>query len=159
MANQFVIRKVNPDSDDFLYSSNLWDIAKKHGFWSEADGELDFLKVYSPLRAHSTYATRRVWRVFNLAAPSIALPGDTDGYGNDYPFSVPVDRPLAPSDLKRIQRDHNEGSEYDLTKGVAAGPYGDPNRFDPAGQPDDNLSREEIMKGSFERLAINYSAR
>lgn len=51
----------------------------------------------------------------------------------------------------RVQRDHYEGSEFDLTKGLAAGPYGDPNRFDTAPQPEDNLTMNEIIEGSYER--------
>ena len=32
-------------------------------------------------------------------------------------------------DIIRILRDHYEGTAYDLTKGIAAGPYGNPNRY------------------------------
>jgi len=151
VANQFVIRHVIPGSHDFMYSSNIWDVARRNGLWKDSDGPLDFLKTYAPPRAHSTYATRRVWRVFNLVAPSFFVPADTDLYGSDYPFSVKVDRPLYPADLMRIQRDHYEGSQFDLTKGFAAGPYGDPNRFDMAAQPDDNMTMTDIIQGTYER--------
>lgn len=151
VANQFVIRHVIAGSNDFMYSSNLWEVARRNGLWHDSDGPLDFLKTYAPPRAHSTYATRRVWRVFNLAAPSVFVPADTDLYGSDYPFSVKVDRPLFPADLMRIQRDHYEGSKFDLTKGLAAGPYGDPNRFDMAAQPDDNMTMVDIIQGTYER--------
>jgi dipeptidase len=32
-----------------------------------------------------------------------------------------------------------------------SGPYGDPNRFDPAPQPDDNMTVFDIVQGSYER--------
>eukprot|EP00608_Synchroma_pusillum_P002118 CAMPEP_0198434438 /NCGR_PEP_ID=MMETSP1452-20131203/32680_1 /TAXON_ID=1181717 /ORGANISM="Synchroma pusillum, Strain CCMP3072" /LENGTH=37 /DNA_ID= /DNA_START= /DNA_END= /DNA_ORIENTATION= len=35
-----------------------------------------------------------------------------------------VDYKLSVQDVMRINRDHYEGTKYDLTKGVAAGPYG-----------------------------------
>ena len=54
-----------------------------------------------------------------LAAPSLSLPSETDDFGSDYPFSVKPDSPLAPQDLMRYQRDHFEGTPYDLTRGVA----------------------------------------
>ena len=54
----------------------------------------------------------------------------------------------------RVQRDHYEGSAFDLTQGLAAGPYGDPNRWDST--PVDNLTRTDIVQGSFER-AISMS--
>jgi dipeptidase len=86
-----------------------------------------------------------------MLAPSISLPPYTTPYQDDYPFSVPVESMLTPEDLMRVQRDHYEGTEFDLTKGLAAGPYGDPNRFDPAPQPDDNLTMIDIIEGSYER--------
>lgn len=151
VANQFVIRKIDPASDDFMFSSNIFEIAKRQNLWSEKDGHLDFLKTFAPMRAHSPYTTRRVWRVFNMLAPSISLPPYTTPYQDDYSFSVPVESMLTPEDLMRVQRDHYEGTEFDLTKGLAAGPYGDPNRFDPAPQPDDNLTMIDIIEGSYER--------
>lgn len=128
---------------------NLWDVAKRCGFWDESQGLLDFLKTYAPRRAHSPYATRRVWRVFNLVAPSLVLPSETDSYASDYPFSVKTERKLSPQDIMAIQRDHYEGTPYDLTQGLAAGPYGDPNRFDMT--PVGNLSFAQMIEGSYER--------
>jgi dipeptidase len=151
IANQFVIRGVDPHSDDFMFSGNLWDVASRNGLWSSSDGLLDFKHTYGRTRGHPPYATRRVWRIFNLAAPSLNISADTDEWGDSLPFSVPVDGVLAPEDLMRFQRDHYEGTAYDLTKGLAAGPYGDPARFDPAGQPADGLSLMAVNEGGFER--------
>ena len=87
--------------------------------------------------------------MFGLAAPSIELPGETDILGSDYPFSVPVDAAISVEGLMNIQRDHYEGTQYDLTKGIAAGPFGDPNRFDIS--PVDGMTFEEVIQGSYER--------
>jgi dipeptidase len=149
IANQFVIRQVDPHSNQFMYSANLWDVARRCGFWNEALGPLDFLLTYAPKRAHSPYATRRVWRVFNLVAPSLAIPAETDSYASNYPFSVKPEKILSPQDVMDIQRDHYEGTVYDLTQGLAAGPYGDPNRFDMT--PVDGLTFEQLIQGSYER--------
>ena len=104
VANQFIVREVIKDSPDFLYSDTVWSVAQRNGLWKEEDGPLNFVKTYAPMRAHSTYCTRRVWRVFSLVAPSIVLSPDADPYGLDYPFSVPVDNPLTHEDMMRIQR-------------------------------------------------------
>jgi hypothetical protein len=101
------------------------------------------------MRAHAIYSTRRIWRIFSLAAPSLKLPAHTDMYGDDYPFSVPVDKALDYNDLIRFNRDHYEGSEFDLTKGIQGGPYGDPARFDVAAV--DGMSMKEALSGSYER--------
>ncbi len=149
VANQFIIRDIEPNSDNFMYSSNLWEVAERQGFWKKSDGKLDFLKTYSPMRAHSPYATRRVWRIFNIASPNTKISPYTDSYASDYPFSVKAEKPLTPQDVMQMQRDHYEGTEFDMTKGVAAGPYGDPNRFDPA--PVDNMTFAEVLQGSYQR--------
>ena len=134
-----------------MYSENIFEVGQRTGFYHphHGDGLLDFLPTFAPMRTHSTYSTRRVWRVFSLAAPSSDLPGETDPYGNDYPFSVKVDSPLAPLDLMNMNRDHYEGTKYDMTKGVAAGPYGDPARFDVT--PTSGMTMEQALDGSYER--------
>jgi dipeptidase len=151
VANQFIIRDVDPKSDDFLFSSNLFDVAERNGLWDKSKGPLDFLKTYAPPRAHAPYATRRVWRVFNLVAPNTEIPPFTDLYGSDYPFSVKTEKRLSSADVMGLLRDHYEGTQFDLTQGLAAGPYGDPNRFDPAAQPADNMTIYDVIQGSYER--------
>ena len=151
VANQFIIRQV-PSSprNDFLFSATLHQVAQRAGLWSpDNGGELDFLTTFAPMRSHSNYATRRVWRVFSLVAPSIPLPPYTDPYANDYPFSVRVDKPLQYTDVMQLNRDHYEGSQFDLTQGLASGPYGDPQRFD--GTPTGNMTSMDLLQGSFER--------
>jgi dipeptidase len=65
--------------------------------------------------------------VQSLVAPSLGLDPETDMLGSTYPFSVKVEgAPLGPEDLMRLQRDHYEGTPYDLTQGPGAGPFGDP---------------------------------
>ena len=149
MANQFVIRAVDPTSDKFMHSDNLWEVAIRNQLWAYGGAPLDFLKTYGMARAHSPYATRRIWRIFSLVSPSTVLPSSTNMWGDDYPFSVKADTALEPADLMRIQRDHYEGTQFDLTQGLAAGPYGDPNRWDVT--PVDNMTRYDMIQGSYER--------
>jgi dipeptidase len=152
VANQFVIRGIDTKSDDFLYSKNIFEVATRAELWSkEVDGEvLDWTKTFSPPRMHSLYATRRVWRVFTLINPELKLSPKTDNYATDYPFSVKPLKPLSQKDMMNLQRDHYEGTKFDLTKGVAAGPYGDPERWDPS--PQEGLpAMKDVMQGSYER--------
>ena len=110
VANSFVIREIDPDSGDFMFSANIFEVAERNGLWDSKSGKkLDFLPTYAPMRSHPEYATRRVWRAFSLVAPSLNLPGETNPTADDYPFSVKPDRLLGPEDLIAIQRDHYEG--------------------------------------------------
>ena len=149
VANSFVIRKIDPKSDDFMFSKNIHDVAERNGLWSAHDGLLDFLPAYGPKRAHAIYSTRRVWRIFDLAAPSLKLPSQTGLRADDYPFSVPVDKVLDADDLMRFNMDHYEGTEFDLTTSPSGGPYGDPARFDIA--PTGNMDMAHALGGSYER--------
>jgi dipeptidase len=151
VANQFVIREIDPASPDFMASSNIREVAIRTGLWKpqHAAELLNFVHTFGPPRAHSSYANRRVWRIFSLANPNLNLPADTNSYADDYPFSVPVARPLSAADIMALNRDHYEGTPFDLTKGLAAGPYGDPNRWDVS--PVEGRSLEQMLQGGFER--------
>jgi dipeptidase len=152
VANQFVIRGIDTSSSDFMYSKNIFEVAERAELWSkEVDGDvLDWTKTFTPPRMHPLYATRRVWRVFTLVNPSLDLDPDTDALASDYPFSVKPSKPLTQKDLMDIQRDHYEGTKFDMTKGLAAGPYGDPERWDPSVQ-EGLPEMKDVLQGAFER--------
>jgi dipeptidase len=150
VANEFVIQDVDPSSPDFLYSSNLWDVAERNGFWSRASGTpLNFVNTYSVSRYHPFYATRRVWRVLSIAAPSLNLPDPDQDWNVDYPFSVKVEKKMAVDDVIAILRDHYDGTKYDTAASLAGGPYGDPNRWDMGDNGE--MTFAEQLKGEFPR--------
>lgn len=153
-ANQFRIREVHPDADDMMFSANIFDIAQQKGWWHPDNGPLDFTSVYGDGEfQHPYYSLRRVWRAQSLAAPSLALPAWVDGaFTRTYPFAIKPDRKLSVQDIFAIHRDNYEGTEFDLTKGLAAGPFGNPNRFE--GQAEsmaDKEGRLTPLVGAFER--------
>ena len=153
VANNFILRTIDPnDKETFMYSSNMFDVAQRNELWKPGTG-LDFAKVFGFIRKprHSSYSNMRVWRTFTLANPDLI--GVLDPHANDwldgYPFSVTPKKKLSRTDLFRIFRDHFEGSEFDLTKGEAGGPYGDPDRYDP--NAEGTMSRERTTEGEFGR--------
>lgn len=151
-ANQFRIRDIRKDDPDMMYSKNIFDVAKSKGWWKPEDGPLDFTKVYGDGEFHHPYySLRRVWRAQSLVAPSLKLPAWVDGaYTRTYPFAIKPDDKLDVKDVMHIHRDNYEGTEFDLTKGLAAGPFGDPNRFE--GQAEGVGEKVSApLKGAFER--------
>jgi len=52
-------------------------------------------------------------------------------------------RKISPKDLFRIHRDYYQGTKYDLTQGLAAGPWEDPDRWD--------IPASSSVKGNWER--------
>ncbi len=131
-ANEFRIREVDPEQDDILCFEYLFKVCEDQGWWRPSDGPLDWLPTVSwGEYLHPYYSLRRVWRALSLAAPSLNLPAWVkDGYTRAYPFSINPDRQLSVADVVAIYRDHYEGTEFDLTRGSAAGPFGNPTRYE-----------------------------
>ncbi|TMW65833.1 hypothetical protein Poli38472_003598 [Pythium oligandrum] len=153
VANQFVIHELELNNTDFFMASpNIHEVAIRNNLWSPDSGEaFDFTRIFSQPRdeGHQYYSTRRVWRVFTLADPGLDLSPYTDVYSSGYPFSVKTAQKLSPHDIMRFQRDHYEGTPFDMTKGAPGGPYGNPDRYDPGMNGD--LTEKDIASGHFER--------
>ncbi|ETV96581.1 hypothetical protein H310_10282 [Aphanomyces invadans] len=159
VANEFMIHQVNlADTDNFMGSTNMHEIAERNGFWNPATGPFDFTVAFG-LRPSWPYGhTRRVWRVLTLANPALDLSPTTDAFATSYPFSVEVAQPLAAADLMRYHRDHYENTPFDLTQGPAAGPYGNPNRYGTARVEVVCPAKPTIPRWHFERAISIYDA-
>ena len=144
VANKFTIRSVNTsDSDNYLASANMREVAVRAGLWpADSDGLFDFSAAYAPDALDPVgWADRRVWHLFNKVAPSLKLESDRD---EPYPFSVKVEHPLSLDAVTAMNRDHFEGTKFDLSVGPAAGPYNNPTRYD-------RRREKEYAGGYFER--------
>ncbi len=132
-ANQARIHKIFPnDPDNCLYSPDVMTLAKEKGYW-DGKGEFSFADAYNPLDPGSAlYCESRVWRFFTKVAPSQEFNEDyfraVEG-AEPYPLYIKPDRKLSVRDIQSLMRDHYEGTEYDMTKGLAAGPFGCPIRW------------------------------
>jgi dipeptidase len=124
-ANRSRIGEIDLSKPDwFMASPNIFTLAEEMGWWKRDSGvPFRVYEVYGP--KDSFYNSRREWRVFDLIAPSRHF----DPWAKRYPFSVKPDRKLSVADLMAINRDHYEGTPFDLTTGLAAGPYNNPNRW------------------------------
>lgn len=76
-----------------------------------------------------------MWRAYGLLSEQYTTLHLSPTYDNlkadaPYPASVPVDpeRLVSLQTLFGVHRDFYQGTQFDLTKGMAAGPYGNPNR-------------------------------
>jgi len=124
------------DTKNCLYSPSVVSFAIEKGYYDPAFGmPFNFSEAYCPADAQKLrYTETRVWSMFRRAAPSREWPVDyhrgVKGAA-PYPLWIKPDRKLSRADVFAIMRDHYEGTPYDMTKGVDAGPYGTPNRFRP----------------------------
>jgi dipeptidase len=124
------------DPENCLYSENVISFAEEKGYYDpKSDGPFRFCDVYCPpTPKNQRYAETRVWSIFRRAAPSLNLSADyhraVEG-AEPYPLWIKPDKKLSVADVFALMRDHYEGTDYDMTKGIDAGPYGTPNRWRP----------------------------
>ncbi len=124
------------DPENCLHSGNVVSFAIEKGYYDPRSGvPFRFCDVYCPpTPKNRRYAETRVWSLLRRAAPSLNLSPDyhrgVEG-AEPYPLWVRPDRKLSVADVFALMRDHYEGTEFDMTRGVDAGPYGTPNRNRP----------------------------
>jgi len=146
LANAFTIGKMNlSDPANFLYSPGISDLAQEKGWWSpeqeQSPDVFDFFNAYGHTdpdmamrRIDQYYSGRRMWRVYSKLSPAEGSKldpnlGHLPKFQNGYPATMAA--PKGSVSLKMVMdvlRDHYEGTPYDLTQGLAAGPFGNPNR-------------------------------
>ncbi len=124
------------DPKNCLYSKNVVDFAVKHGYFHPGKGvPFRFNEVYCPMTPQKIrYTATRVWSIFRRAAPSLHLSPDYHRGvrgAERYPLWIKPDRKLSVADVMALMRDHYEGTPYDMTKGVDAGPFHSPQRWRP----------------------------
>ena len=161
-ANTFRIREVvRDDPDNFRYSKLLLPGLKKVGWWDEKkQGPADWLRAVSPGEYnHPYYSLRRIWRCQDRVNPDLGLsPWVRGTYTTNYPFSIRPRTKLTLEAMFALYRDHYEGTEFDLTRGAAAGPYGDPHRFvGPYDGNQNNVDAAGKRYGAWERaISVFY---
>jgi dipeptidase len=124
------------DSENCLSSDNVISFAVEKGYYDpKSDKPFRFCDAYCPATPkNKRYADTRVWSIFRRAAPSKKFSPDyhrgVEG-AEPYPLWIKPDKKLSVGDVFALMRDHYEGTDYDMTKGIDAGPYGSPNRWRP----------------------------
>jgi len=157
-ANEFRIREVDRNDPNMLYSKNLHAIAKKHKWWDPKEGKLDWVRTVSQGEySHPYYSLRRVWRLQSKLAPSMKLsPWVKDGFTKQYPFSIKPDKKLEVLDVINLYRDHYQDTPFDQTKGVTAGPFGNPYRYPGPMDAGNDTGKLTGHKGAWERPLSIY---
>lgn len=135
-ANQARIRECPlKDPENCLYSPDVIEFARQKGWHTGPDEEFSFAEAYSPLDWKTLRSCElRVWNVFRRAAPS--SPPSLDWVkgvkgAKPLPLWIIPDKKQTAQDVMALMRDHYEGTEFDMTRDVGAGPYHVPYRWRP----------------------------
>jgi dipeptidase len=135
-ANQARIRKFPlNDPQNSIYSKDVITFARAKGWFDGKDADFSFTDAYAPLTFGGLrFCESRVWSVFRRAAPSRNFSPDyVKGVAGAEPLPLWIkpDRKLSLRDTMALMRDHFQGTEFDLSQGVGAGPFNLPYRWRP----------------------------
>ncbi len=142
--------------DECIYSKNVISFAIEKGYYNPSEGKpFQFNQAYDPDEPTKLrYCETRVWSIFNRAAPSLNLSMDYNRGvqgAQRYPLWIKPDRRLSLNNIFSLIRDHYEGTSIDMTKGLAAGPFGSPN------YPRPLTFKVDTISATWERAISTYN--
>jgi len=142
--------------DVCIYSKNVISFAVERGYYDPKGGKpFQFNQAYDPDEPTKLrYCETRVWSIFNRAAPSLKLSMDYNRGvqgAERYPLWIKPDKKLSLENIFSLIRDHYEGTAIDMTKGLAAGPFGSPNYARPL------TFKVDTVNASWERAISTYN--
>lgn len=136
-ANQARIRKFDMnDKENVRYSADVVEFARKMGYYNGSDKDFDFAAAYCPADFGGLrYCDARVWSFFNMfGAEDMTkyLPWALgDPTAEPMPLYMKPKAPVSLQDMQRGMRDHYEGTPFDVTTDLGAGPFNMPYRPSP----------------------------
>lgn len=134
-ANEPRIRKVNlKDKENVRHSKDMISFARKRGYFTGKDEEFSFADVYGEHDASTRRGCdARVWsyfRRFNNDADKYFAWCNADS-DEPMPLYIVPDRKVSLAEMQKSMRDHFEGTPYEMTSDVGAGPFHSPYRWRP----------------------------
>ena len=122
------------DKNVCMYSEDVIAFAREKGYFKGKNKDFSFSDTYAPLDYVALRACEaRVWAFFRKFDPTIDkyisyIKGETL---ERMPLWIKPSIKLSAQKLKECMRDQYEGTEFDMTKGIAAGPFGSKLRCSP----------------------------
>jgi len=122
------------DKNNCLYAEDVIAFAREKGYFKGKNKDFSFSDTYAPLDYVALRACEaRVWSFFRKVDPTMEkyityIKGETS---ERMPLWVKPTFKLTAQNLKEYMRDQYEGTEFDMSKGIAAGPFGSKLRCSP----------------------------
>ena len=122
------------DKKNCLYSPDVISFAREKGYYKGADKDFSFSKAYNPLDwGGLRFCEARVWSFYNHYTDNAEqwIPYILGEETTPMPLYVKPNKLLSPKNVMDMMRDHYEGTIFDPTQDVGAGPFHSPYRFNP----------------------------
>jgi dipeptidase len=122
------------DKNNCLYSEDVIIFAREKGYFKGKNKDFSFSDTYAPLDYGALrFCEARVWSFFRKIDPTMEkyisyVKGETL---ERMPLWIKPAIKLTAQKLKDYMRDQYEGTEFDMSKGIAAGPFGSKLRCSP----------------------------
>ena len=137
-ANQSRIHQFDrKDKQNVLFSKDVISFARKKGYFNGKDEEFSFADAYAPADFSAIrFCEARVWSFFNKWVDGMDeyidfVDGKHIGKAKVMPLYFKPKQKLSLHDLMMSNRDHYEGTPFDITNDVGAGVYEAPYRPTP----------------------------
>lgn len=122
------------DPENCIYSPDVISFARQKGYFDGMNKDFSFADAYCPLNFGQLRGCElRVWSFFKNFKSGMDqyLPYIKGQSKNFMPLYIKPDRKLSIQDFKASMRDHFEGTEFDLSTDIGAGPFHCPYRWRP----------------------------
>lgn len=134
ITNQQFDQLHHPDVE-VIYAHDVIEFARRKEYYKGSDEAFSFSDVYAPLDfGAARFCEARVWSMFKEVAADMDQYMDyAMGYDltNRMPLWVKPERKLSVEDLISFKRDYLQGTDFDLSQDIGAGPWGRPYRWRP----------------------------
>lgn len=135
--------KIFTPSVEVVYAQDVITFAREKGYFNGKDEEFSFSDTYAPIYDKDgkildygalRFCESRVWAGFRKVNKEIGTKyfDYVNGTSRErMPLYIKPEYKIAVKDVFNIMRDHFEGTPYDMTQDVGAGPYKCPYRWRP----------------------------
>ncbi len=127
--------KLHEPGISVIYAHDVIDFARRKGYFDDEDAKFSFSDVYAPIDfGAARFCEARVWSMFKEVTPGMDQYMDyAMGFDltNRMPLYVKPERKLSVEDLINFKRDYLQGTDFDLSQDIGAGPWGKPYRWRP----------------------------
>ena len=161
-ANQARITTFPYDNkDNCLYSEDVIAFAREKGYFKGKNKDFSFSDTYAPLDFVALRACEaRVWSFFRKVDPTMEkyisyIKGETS---ERIPLWIKPTFKLNAQKIKDYMRDQYEGTEFDMTKGLAAGPFGSKLRCSPLTFKIDSIEYEHERPTATQQTGFTFVA-
>ncbi|MBT5530957.1 MAG: dipeptidase [Cytophagia bacterium] len=130
------------ESQTVFHAPDVVSFARAKGWYSGKDKDFSFSDVYAPVDfGGARFCEMRVWSFFKDVnskmgkyadyASGVIKHGKNEFAKNRMPLWIKPDNKVSAQDLMKYMRDHLEGTDWDMSKDIGAGPWELPYRWRP----------------------------